>query len=191
MDAGAKLLVRVGLLVLLLPTWAHGIEPLTDVEKETLAFALAHANTAVDALNDRLGECEKAEKANVLDPALFTGFSLTEQEWWHALSALYHRASARCINKDEVHYRALVALMQFRETEKSYTGKNATKTPHAPEEICCITGLFRSRYEMSYSKLDPKVRQRLEAIPGINEPFAPIRTIKAALAINRPPVGKK
>ena len=93
--------------------------------------------------------------------------------------------------KDGAQYRALVALLQFRKTEKSYTGKNATRTTHAPEEICCINGMYGSKHEMLYSKLDPKVRQRLEAVPGINKPFDIVRTVEALRAINQPPVGKK
>lgn len=179
MDAVAKLLLLVGLVVLSLSTRAQDIEPLTDEEKETLVFALEHANAAIAALEARVEECDKASRGKVLDPALFKSFSLTDQEWRYVLSTLYHRADARCINKDGVHYRALIALMQFKDTEKSYTGKNATKTRYVPESICCNTGMFWARNEMRYSKLNPKIRRRLEAIPGINEPFDVLRTIDA------------
>ena len=187
MDAGAKLLLLVGLVVLSLSTWAQDIEPLTDEENETLAFALEHANTAIAALDDRVEECGKARQGKGLDRVLFKGFSLTDQEWADALSALYSRAFARCIDKDGAHRRALVALMQFKKTEKYYTGKNATKTVYAPESICCDFGMFWSRNEMRYSKLDPKVRLRLEAIPGINEPFDFLKTLYALRAV-RPPI---
>ncbi len=191
MDAGAKLLLLVCLFVSSLSTWAQDIEPLTDEEKETLAFALVHANVAIAALEDRVEKCDKAEQGKVLNPTLFKGFSFTDLEWRYVLSTLYRRAHARCINKDGVHHRALIALMQFRKTEKSYTGKNATKTPYNPESICCNSGMFGSRNEMRYNKLDPKIRQRLEAIPEISEPFDALRTIDAVLATNQPPVGKK
>ena len=187
MDAGAKLLLLVCLLVLPLSAWAQDIEPLTDEKKETLAFALLHANAAIAALEARVEECEKAEQGKVLDPALFAGFSFTESEWRYVLSTLYRRADARCVNKDGVHHRALIALMQFKDIEKFYTGKNATRTVHAPESICCDPGMFGSLHEMRYSKLDPKVRLRLEAIPGINEPFDGLRTIEALRAV-RPPI---
>ena len=191
MDAGAKPLILVGLFVLSLSTWAQDIEPLTDEKKETLAFALEHANAAIAVLEARVEECDKANRGKVLDPALFKGFSLTDQEWRYALSALHHRADARCVNKGGVHHRALIALMQFKKTEKSYTGKNATKTVYNPESICCNTAMFGSLNEFQYSKLASKARQRLEAIPEINEPFDLVKTVHAVWAINQPPVGKK
>ena len=192
MNASAKLLVLAGLLVLPLPAWAQDIETFTNSRlelNEALDFALAHANEAIAALEARREECEKAMKGNVLDPALFKVFSLTAQEWRYAMSALHNRAEARCVNKDGVHHRALVALMQFRTTEKTFTDKNAIKTAHAPEEICCISPMFGSLIEMKYSKLDSKVRQRLEAIPGINEPFAYVSLpVEALRAVNQPPI---
>ena len=191
MDAGAKLLLLVGLFVLSLSTWAQDIEPLTDEEEETIAFTLEHANTAIAALEVRVRECFEAERGKVLDPALFKGFSLTYREWEDALSALYQRASTRCANKDGVRHRALVALMQFKGIEKFHTGKNATRTAYTPERICCESRPFGPLNEMRYNKLDPKVRLRLEAIPGINEPFDGLRTIEALRAVNQPPADKK
>ena len=186
MDAGAKPFLLVCLFVLPLSTWAQDIEPLTDEEKETLAFALKHANAAIAVLEARVEGCE-ASRGKVLDPVLFKGFSLTDQEWVDTLIVLSHRADARCVNKDGAHHRALVALMQFKDTEKFYTGKNATKTVYDPESICCNSGLFGSRNEMRYSKLDPKIRQRLEAIPGVSEPFDLVKTVEALRAV-RPPI---
>ena len=191
MDAGAKLLLLVGLVVLSLSTWAQDIEPLTDEEKETLAFALENANAAIAALEDRVEKCDKARRGKVLDSVLFKGFSLTDQEWVDALTVLSHRAEARCANKDGVHHRALVALMQFKGTEKFHTGKNATKMVYDPESICCESRSFGSRNEMRYNKLNPNIQQRLEAIPGINEPFNLVKTVEALRAINQPPAGKK
>ncbi len=191
MDAGAKLLLLVCLVVLPLSAWAQEIEPLTDEEEETLAFALKHANAAIAALEDRAGECNKAGWAKALDPTLFKSFSFSNLEWRYALSALNHRAMARCFNKDGVHHRAMVALMLFRNIEKYHTGKNVTKMPYNPELICCLSGMLETHNEMQYSKFDPKIRQRLEAIPGINEPFDLLVTFETVQAIHQPPVGKK
>lgn len=188
MDAGAKPLILVGLFVLSLSTWAKDIEPLADEEKETLAFALKHANAAIAVLEARVEKCEKARRGKVLDPILFKDFSLTDQEWVDALTVLSHRAEARCVNKDGAHHRALVALMQFKGTEKFHTGKNATKTAYDPESFCCESWAFGSRNEMRYNKLGPKVRLRLEAISGINEPFDLIKTVDALRAVSRPPI---
>lgn len=190
MDAGAKLLL-IGFVVFSLSTssvcMGQDYEPLTDEEKETLAFALEQANAAIAVLGTRVRECSEARQGKVLDPVLFKGVSLTEEEWTNALSVLYHRAEGRCLDQGGVHHRALVAIMQFKATEKSRTGKNATQT-HNPDLICCISGMFLSRNEMQYSKLDVKVRRRLEAIHGINEPFDLGRTVDALRAVNRPPI---
>ena len=191
MDAHAKLLLLAGLVTLSLSTWAQDIEPLTDEENEALAFTLERANTAVDALGDSVKACgNKGRPGKRLDRVLFKGISLTDQEWTDALATLHYRTLDRCMNKDGARYRALATLMQLKITEKHYAGKNTTKTVHSLDTICCDRGPLGPLSEMRYSKLDQKVRQRLEAIPGINEPFDLLNTLYGLLAAYQSPVGK-
>lgn len=190
MDAGAKRLLPVCLIVLSLSACSHADikEPLTDEEKETIAFALKQARAAIAVLNDRVDACGKTSQNKMLDPVLLRRFSLTDREWVVALNALSNRADARCFNKDGVQHRALVALLQFRKTEKFYTGSNDIDVLYTPELICCMNGLSGSLAEMLYNKLDPKLRQQLESIPGIDEPFNIFKTVDALRAVNRPPI---
>ena len=72
MDAGAKRLLPVCLIVLSLSACSHADikEPLTNEEKETIAFALKQARAAIAVLNDRVDACGKTSQNKMLDPVL-------------------------------------------------------------------------------------------------------------------------
>ena len=143
-------------------------------EQEILQFAFEQMNTAVAALDQRVRECEKASK-RILDPALFKSISLSNSEWRLALPTLYFRADRRC-GDEALWGRALMALMQFKDAEKHYKGKNTIKTRDDPEDLCCGSWESEIRTELRYRKLDPQVRKALESIPELNEPFNLIAT---------------
>lgn len=176
-----RVLLSIGLS--LLPVIACAQEtatPYEPTEKEILQFALEQMNTATAALDQRVGECAKAAK-RVLDPALMKSLPLSNSEWGVALSALGLRAGHKCWEDGYLLARALMAVMKFQAAEKHYKGKNTLKIPYgaASENLCCGTWRLEITQELKYQKLDPQVREALESIPELREPFNFFATIKA------------
>jgi len=95
-----------------------------------------------------------------------------------ALTHLSAKAMNRCVGN--LWGDALLAYTRFRDFEKQVTGGNAVDTGYYDLELlCCMSVFGQMETELEYRKIDPAIRQTLESIPELSQPFNPIYTREA------------
>ena len=150
-------------------------------DADVLALSAKKMEHAIAALNVKIQTCDDEKRMKTTVPAKLLGsVSLSNKEWGTALLHLSTRATERCIGS--AWGDALAAFAQFKFIEKKLTGKNTIDTsPYDFETLCCVSEMGKLQTELEYLKINAKVRQQLEAIPALHEPFNPISTKKELL----------
>lgn len=150
--------------------------------EELVQFAYAKMIQALQEAESKVGICMDREKNTILPPQVFPKLPLSKSEWGAALGYLRFRANTRC--EENSLANAVLAFSQFKMIEKKITGKNAADVyPAGPykyefETLCCGSLKTELITEIEYKKIDPKIRQTLESIPELSEPFNVIAAMK-------------
>lgn len=174
---------KVVMMFCLLPMASMGSagEPANDGEN-LVRFAYEKMNQAILEANTKIGACMEKGKNTILPPQVFPKLPLSKREWGSALGYLSFRASTRCEENSSAN--TVMAFTQFKVLEKEMAGKNAADVYPASsyqyelEDLCCIALKTNLRTEIEYKKIDPKIRQTLESIPELSQPFNPLAAMK-------------
>ncbi len=151
--------------------------------EQMVQFAYVKMIQAIQEADSKISVCMEKEKKTILPPQVFPKLPLSKSEWGSALGYLRFKANTRC--EENSLANAVMAFSQFKMIEKKITGKNAADVyPAGPykyefETLCCGSLETELRTEIEYKKIDPKIRQTLESIHELKQPFNPIAALKA------------
>jgi hypothetical protein len=148
-------------------------------DAEVLQLARERMQEAFVRLEQKIRDCgDNLRMTTVVSPTVIPKLSLSERDWGTALLYLSNRATTRC--EGNAWGEALLAYTRFRDFEKRITGGNATDTsPYDLDALCCISEFGVLKNEVEYRRIAPEIRQQLESIPELNQPFNPIKTFEA------------
>lgn len=145
---------------------------------EVVQLAYEKWTDALAELEKKVDACGNERKKTVIPSQALPVLPLSHFEWGVALTHLSARAMNRCVGN--LVGDALLAYTRFRDFEKQVTGGNAVDTGDFDVELlCCMSVFGQMETELEYKKIDPKIRQTLESIPELNQPFHPIHTQEA------------
>ncbi len=146
-------------------------------EDEIINLAYTKMRASIGMLERKIDECKALAKDTTLDPALFQSLPLTKQEARTALGYFRSYAEDKCEGK-ELWAKIAMEFAQFKHIEKLYKGENIIETESYLEMICCMSA--RSHFETiwRYLKIAPEIREELERMPELQEPFNAIATAR-------------
>lgn len=150
---------------------AENIKPLSEKQKDQiilLAYKKMIAST--DELERKIGQCEKVEKTNIFDPASLQSLPLTNQEVKAILIRFHWQAQEKC-HGINAWAKAITDSIQFKYVEKHYKGKNVLQTRYNLDILCCDMSPKRYQAEWEYLEIDPEIREKVEKIPELKQPF--------------------
>lgn len=149
-------------------------------DEEILQFAHERMKRTVAHLEQKILDCnDNKGMKTVIPPHVLPTLPLSTREWGTALAHLSFKATKNC-EGNAAWGDALMALTQFIDIEKQLTGANTTDvSPYTVELLCCIGERGSIETELRYRKIPPEIRQKLESIPELNQPFNPIKTFEA------------
>lgn len=174
MAAVTKLMVVLCLLVVSTAGCASETEKKND---EVVQLVYEKMNHAILQAETKIGACLDKEQKTILPSQVFPKLPLSNDEWKSAITYLSFKALDQC--QENILASALMAFSRFKVIEKKLTGKNTKDTnQYKLEDLCCGALETEIRAEINYKKIDPKVRQTLESIPELNQPFNPIAALK-------------
>jgi len=181
MAASKKTVIKIAFIVCFLCLLVSGVSAESPMiinkqqEDEIINFAYKKMEASVEAFNNKIGECEKIGKKNVLTLTWLQLLPLTKLETRYVLLYFHAINEDKCVGA-EIEERAIVDFVQFKSIEKDFKGKNTIKTK-LPFELVCCTGL-RSHYRRMwrYLTIAPEIREKLEQIPELKQPFNFIKT---------------
>ncbi|MCF6210562.1 MAG: hypothetical protein L3J88_03450 [Gammaproteobacteria bacterium] len=144
-------------------------------QDEIINLAYTQMRASVEELEKKIDACELLIRNNTLSPVLFQTLSLTKQEARVTLKYFYSLAQHKCEGL-ELWAKVAIEFARFKYIERLYKGENIIKTENNFEIICCAGS--RSRYEeqWQYLKIAPEVREQLERIPELMQPFDLVKT---------------
>lgn len=155
-------------------------DPTVRYSYTTEVVELAHEKwtEALAKLEKKVDACGNERMKTVIPSQVLPALPLSDREWEMALAHLSIKATDRC--EGNLWGDAVLAYTRFRDFEKQVTGGNAIDTGYYNLELLCCMSVFGSmEIELEYKKIDSKIRQTLESIPELNQPFNPIRTREA------------
>jgi len=144
-------------------------------EDEIINLAYTQMQGSFEALENKIEQCRILAKNNTLPPTLFKSLPLTEQEMRVILGHFKSLTQEKC---EDMGLWAKLAMefAQFKHIEKYYKGKNTIETAVNFETICCISSEGRFEEKWNYLKIAPEIREKLERIPELQQPFDFIKT---------------
>jgi len=142
---------------------------------EVVELALEKMQDVLATLEKKVDACGNERMKTVIPPQVLPALPLSDREWEMAMAHLSIKAMDDCVGR--LRGDAVLAYTRFRDFEKQVTGGNAIDTGYYNLELLCCMSVFGSmEIELEYKKIDPKIRQTLESIPELRQPFNPIRT---------------
>ncbi|MDH4275514.1 MAG: hypothetical protein OEW08_10780 [Gammaproteobacteria bacterium] len=141
---------------------------------------LAHTKMlrAIDKANLKSAICDEKRMETTVSARVLPSLPLSKRDWGVAFTYLAAKAMTRC-DEDAVN-KAFMAFARFKNIEKALMGDKILNTGfYSMELLCCLAERGKLETELQYMKIDAKIRETLEAIPELNEPFNPILTIEA------------
>ena len=145
---------------------------------EVVQLAYEKWTEALATLEKKVEACSGKERKTVIPSQVLPVLPLSDFEWGTALTHLSARAMNRC--EGNLLGDALLAYTRFRDFEKQVTGGNTVDTGDFDVELlCCMSVFGQMETELEYRKIDPTIRQMLESIPELNQPFHPVKTLEA------------
>ncbi|MEK6750389.1 MAG: hypothetical protein AABY83_14515 [Pseudomonadota bacterium] len=151
----------------------------SNIRNEEVVF-LAHAKAlrALEKLEVRSAVCGEKMMETKVPIRILPTLPLSKREWGTVFTHLAAKAMGRC-EEDAVN-KAFMAFARFKNFEKAIMGDKILNTGfYSMELLCCLAERGKLETELHYMKIDGKIRETLEAIPELNEPFNPILTIEA------------
>ena len=144
-------------------------------ENEIINLAYTQMRASVEELEKKIDNCEALIRKKTLTPTLFQALPLTKEEAKTTLKYFYSLAQHQCEGM-ELWAKTAMEFAQFKYIEKLYKGKNIIKTENNFEIICCAGSRSRFEEKWNYLKILPEIRQKLERIPELKQPFNLVRT---------------
>ena len=145
---------------------------------EVVQLAYEKWTDALADLEKKVGACGDERMKTVIPSQVLPVFPLSDFEWGTALTHLSAKAMNHCVGN--LWGDALLTYTRFRDFEKQVTGDNAVDTGYYDVELlCCMSVFGQMETELEYRKIDPTIRQMLESIPELNQPFHPVKTFEA------------
>lgn len=145
---------------------------------EVVQLAYEKWTEALAKLEKKVDICGNERKKTVIPLQALPVLPLSDFEWGTALTHLSAKAMNRCVGN--LWGDALLAYTRFRDFEKQVTGGNTVDTGYYDLELlCCMSVFGQMETELEYRKIDPAIRQTLESIPELSQPFNPIYTREA------------
>ena len=144
---------------------------------EVVQLAQEKMQDVLATLEKKVDACGDERMKTVISPQVLPALPLSDREWEMALAHLSIKAMDDCVGRLR---DAVLAYTRFRDFEKQVTGRNAIDTGYYNLELLCCMSVFGSmEIELEYKKIDPNIRQTLETIPELKQPFHPVKTFEA------------